>query len=80
MSYETIWPIAAILAGIYVLISRDKLIKQNTRAFGRLYEITKIDLFKREGEGFDSTYMRMVSVLVGIILIVVGVLSLTGQI
>ena len=39
-----------------------------------------MQFFKTEGESFDSTYMRMVSVLVGVIFIVVGVLALTGQI
>jgi len=77
MLYETIWPIVSILVGIYVLMSRERLIKHNARAFFWLYEITKIELFKREGQAFDSTYMRMVSVLVGIILIVIGALALT---
>jgi hypothetical protein len=78
--YEKLWPIVVILGGIYVLISREKLVRQNARAFLRLYEITKMQFFKTEGESFDSTYMRMVSVLVGVIFIVVGVLALTGNV
>jgi hypothetical protein len=80
MLYEMFWPIVAILAGIYVLIGREKLIRQNTRAFYRLYEMTKIQFFKSQRENYDSTYMRMVTILVGIMFIVVNILSLTGQI
>ena len=78
MLYETIWPIVSILIGIYVLTRREWLIRHNTRAFFWLYEVTKIELFKREGESFDSAYMRMVSVLVGVIFIVIGILALTS--
>jgi hypothetical protein len=70
--YQTVWPIIAILAGIYVFIFRENLIKQNVRAFSWLYKMTKINFFKVQSENYDSTYMRMVTVLVGVIFVSLG--------
>ena len=76
--YETVWSVLAICGGLYLLFFREQFIRLNSKAFLRLYEKTGFILFKRQGEEFNSNYMRVVVGLVALIFIGAGVLTLLG--
>jgi len=84
MEFEKIYNILLALLllgfGIHALIYREWSIKISEKGFKRWYKKTGLSLFKFQEENMDSTYMRMVSVLVGIIFIVVGLQMLVQNI
>ena len=75
-TYNTIWSILAIIGGIYLLMFREKFIKGIERGFNEWYAKTGFFLFRIQSEDADSTYMRMVTVLVASMFIIVGIITL----
>ncbi len=74
--WEIVWSILAIGFGAYGVFFTEKSIKNNTNRFRKLYEKTHFPLFKSMARDYDSTSQRMVTVLVGVIFIIVGILNL----
>lgn len=75
-TYQIIWSILAIIGGVLLLVFRERFIQGTERRFRIWYNKTGFFVFKLQAENTDSTYMRMVSVLVAIMFIVVGIFTL----
>ncbi|MCX6735651.1 MAG: hypothetical protein NTZ13_01050 [Candidatus Parcubacteria bacterium] len=84
MEFERIYNVLLSLfllgLGIHSLLYREWAIKVSERGFKHWYKKTGFSLFKFQAENMDSTYMRMVSVLVGVIFIIVGLQMLIHNI
>jgi len=74
--YSAIWSVLATIGGISLLIFREKFIKGIEHGFKEWYAKTGFFLFRLQSEDADSTYMRMVTVLVASMFIIVGIITL----
>ena len=74
--WDIFFSVVAIVVGVLLIICRERFIKGNSRAFWKLYTRTQFPLFKNQAESMDSTYMRMITVVVATFFIVAGIFAL----
>jgi hypothetical protein len=72
-AYQLLWAILALGGGILMLCFRERFIRGNIRICEYLYKKTRLSWFKLQAEGMDSTYMRLVTVIVAVFFIYSGV-------
>jgi hypothetical protein len=74
--FQALWSVSAIVGGLLLLLFREEFIQGTERGFRKWYAKTGFFLFQLQAENTDSTYMRMVIVLVAVGFILVGISTL----
>ena len=70
--FTTMMPLLGLAAGIYLILFRADFIARNVRLLRTLHQKTGIGLFAKQAEEFDTIYMKTITFIVGVILVLAG--------
>jgi len=74
--FYILWSIVAISTGIIALFFRKWSMEFMERGFLLWYKKTNFHLFKLQAEGLTKPYMNILSIFLGIVFLVLGILTL----